>query len=259
MKDENRKSPCNFGADAAAFIYNELKSADREKFESHLSRCENCAAEIADFNFLRDSIQQWKTSEFDILPMPVFTVPLKSEITEAKPTLFDKIRAFINFAPAVSAGLAVVLVAIIGFGWFILHNNSAIETASSVARQPEIAPENLTAETVKTTIDSTDSTSAAQANSAADENLIADENNSANKTAPKIIKSSVSKIESEKPRKTDSNKSKAVVKAQLSNKKSFDDNQTLQARKLPRLNNLPDEEEADDLRLADLFTESDSK
>ena len=257
MRDENKYIPCSYGADAAAFIYDELPTAEREKFAGHLAVCGECADEIADFNLLRSSIQAWKIKDFDCLPTPRVVIPAASPNAETAPTFFEKIRAYINFAPVFSAGLAVALIAVVGIGWFLLRQTDAPEIASNVNRQPQ-NPSKIAAPNIKKPeIEIADSAKVSDADLNKENTDDSEINRSNEKSAPRVIKSAVSdnRRNIQKP----ANDDKTAGKIQPREKKSFADNKTLEARKLPRLNNLPDEDDAEDLRLSDLFTDSGSK
>ena len=132
MKDPNDNNLCSNGGDLLAYLYDEMRAADRETFELHLADCVSCIDEFAEISQGRYPVYEWKALEFDPMPTPRFVVPVE-EVTAG---LFDKLRtAFTaNRGLAFGSAAATILVAI--FAAYAVYIQNGSENVVAVA-QPE--------------------------------------------------------------------------------------------------------------------------
>lgn len=127
----NYKPECNYGEEIVSYIYDEMKDAEKSKFENHLVHCSNCADEIASFSSISFSVQEWRDVEFGNLETPKIEIPYQTEIVtlqsnEEKISWFDSIKAIFSFSPMFlkTASAFGVLALTMGLVWFFLANNS---------------------------------------------------------------------------------------------------------------------------------------
>jgi len=58
--EEIRENPCGRNDDLVAFVYQELDEQGVRDFQRHMHACVRCAAEVADFGHIRESIISWR-------------------------------------------------------------------------------------------------------------------------------------------------------------------------------------------------------
>jgi anti-sigma factor RsiW len=120
MKMVNKTdNTCTLGGEMLAYLYDELSSEGRERFETHLEGCGQCIDEFAELSEARYSVYEWKNVEFAPLATPRFEVPL--EEARAGVSWLDPIRALFGFngRAAVAGGLAVLILGVLGFAGFL--------------------------------------------------------------------------------------------------------------------------------------------
>lgn len=117
--NEHQNSACEYAEQAAAYLYDEFDDDQKAGFETHLQNCGSCADELADFSILHSSIQDWKRTDFDHLPTPVFVMPNESKTFTVKSSWLDDVISFFRFSPAFLTSAAAVLVLALGIIWII--------------------------------------------------------------------------------------------------------------------------------------------
>ncbi|MGI9035290.1 MAG: anti-sigma factor family protein [Pyrinomonadaceae bacterium] len=150
MRNNNghQKSSCAFAETSAAYLYDEIGDSEKLSFESHLRDCQTCADELADFSFLRSSIQEWRAADFEPLPTPAFVIPTSKQTISEKPSWFETLKSYLNFSPQVSAAMvAVIFVMIAGIIWLAessSHQESLAQNEKPTIQEKKAAaqPEN---------------------------------------------------------------------------------------------------------------------
>jgi anti-sigma factor RsiW len=130
MKMVNKTdNTCSFGGDTLAYLYDELSSDRRERFEMHLEGCSHCIDEFAELSEARYSVYEWKTVEFSSLSTPRFVIPAES--APASASWLDSIRAAFawNGAAALAGGIAILVMGVFGFAVFINSPEAPVATA----------------------------------------------------------------------------------------------------------------------------------
>ena len=253
--NNNNHKNCDFGEDAAAYLYGELEKQAKLNFETHLAKCDSCAEEIADFTALRSGIADWKMKSFDVLATPVIEIPYQKsapsvEIRTEKISWFDSLKNALTFSPAMATIAAAVVLAVFGISYLVLNSRgeeyaSNQITKTEVTASPVIAdkkPDSIIEEIEKSVEPDTPEVVE-------------------NESAPAITKTKVSEkpqpvtIAKETPKKV----KPVEPKRKLNDVKTIEENSPIQAQKLPKLNTLPDDEEIEELRLSDLLSDADSK
>ncbi|MDQ2747621.1 MAG: zf-HC2 domain-containing protein [Acidobacteriota bacterium] len=150
MLNNNRKnSICADTECLIAYLYGESDAAEKAEFEAHLDTCAACVEELAEFNFARTAVSEWRSLEFDNLATPVFGIPVneaKSFTTLEKPrSRFAEWKQLFAFRPALA--MSALAVAVILFGAaFIIFN---------LKDNREVAQENTVNKTVKAAVSPT--------------------------------------------------------------------------------------------------------
>ena len=75
MLNNGNKKECGFADDIVAYIYDEIGSAERRKFESHLAGCTACTDEFAGISNARFSVFEWRKEEFAHLSTLEIVIP----------------------------------------------------------------------------------------------------------------------------------------------------------------------------------------
>lgn len=251
MFENNGHDPsCNHAVDVVSYLYNEIGGAEKREFESHLTGCNTCSAELAAFSGVRLSVNTWRAQEFDPLATPVIDIPFE---TPAEPaagwrgtilTDFKRLFAFSPWPPA-AVGFAALAVFIgLGFFAFSYLNKPESNFAKNSSSGPVVSP---TVETGKDTKE------------------VAEVNNNTqpkggDKSAPtvKTIEPESGAVKISATQNTPKNKPVKAGPDTAAPKKAVDKPNTQQNQKAPNLNNYTEEEDKT-LRLADLFEEIDTK
>ena len=108
------KFSCSHGEEMLAYLYGELSSEGRERFEAHMQGCFECIDEFAELAVSRYSVFEWKSVEFAPMTTPKFVIPTGRK--PAKASWFDGLRAgFAWNGWALAGGVAVIMfLAVIG-------------------------------------------------------------------------------------------------------------------------------------------------
>ncbi len=115
MNQNGTKKSCPDSEMVLDFIYEALPTPMRSSFETHLSECELCSGDVAEFASALSSVRDWKISEFDSLQTPRLTLPEKPAAGPLTRWLQTVQNAF--FAPRWAAAM-LLLIAISGFGLY---------------------------------------------------------------------------------------------------------------------------------------------
>ena len=147
MLTNGNRSNCGFEDVMVSYIYDEIATAERRKFESHLVDCSVCTDEFAAISNARLSVFEWQKEEFAHLSTPEIVVPDrggKKVVENDSPVGFlEGIRGlFSGFG--VPAAAAVGLVICLGAGFiamtFIGQTDEQMAANIKVA-QPDTARE----------------------------------------------------------------------------------------------------------------------
>ncbi len=264
MFQENQNSSCEFAEQMIGYLYGETNGGEKNKFESHLKSCADCADEFSGFGSIRSSVLEWREAEFSNLTTPHFEL---SAITGAKPQFVvgtEKPKsAFANlwsswiFNPAFAA--SAILLLFVGAGIFIYSSRLSNEkyfaevrdeptnkvvVAPTVQNSGEVTGENKAFEINKNREIAIDKTANPVAVSVAKPGAPIEKSNDQNQ----LLKVSV------KVPKTKSSISEVAAAASNNNRKPV----SVHKSKAPTLTDT-DEDEDDSVRLTDLFAELDTK
>jgi hypothetical protein len=212
---------CTHGGDMLAYLYDEMPSADRDRFELHLSDCGTCIDDFAELSQSRYPVYEWKQTEFDPLSTPQVVIPYG----EATASWFDKVRGAFTFSPRFAFGgvAALVLAAVVTA--FVLFAGPSGEIAQSVEPSPSPTRAAVVSPNVADPTNETTEVSAPERT-----------------ITPRVEKASVPVSSRQSPRPA---KAKLVTPT------------TKKSERVPVYSTVDDEED-DSLRLADIFAELDT-
>ena len=253
MNNNHKNSGCGFAEELVSYLYGETDAAANAKFEAHLESCSDCADELEAFSGVHFSINDWKSTEFNVLETPAIeipyaTAPKTQAVSSVSSSWLSALRDLFSLSPRgwslATASLAVLAV-IGGIVLFGLNsrtasdlaeaNNKVLPTAvATVEKTPE--PANVTK---NNNAPDRESKPLKEPNSPQSE--LAVETKSKNNRAVKA-----SNNQSKKPDNTNSTK-------------NGDGKRSNKNEKEIATPVIPDEEEDDTLRLAELFEEIDTK
>lgn len=114
LNNTPNNSSCAFGEQIVSYLYGEVDARDKSIFETHIKTCPSCAGEFADFEFVRDSVIEWRDVSFSNLATPVFDFTpnenFATDSKEEKHSWIAEIKKLFSFRPAfVMAGLAILV------------------------------------------------------------------------------------------------------------------------------------------------------
>jgi|GEM_PF-3157727 len=142
QNNNNHKSDlnCAFGETLVAVLYNEATAAETENFERHLNRCRECSEEIAAFGMLRNTVSDWRETEFAPLALPSIVLPDEIQKIELaateKHSLVQLLRDF--FTPA-DFGWQMAAAGFAGFiilGLLFIGSTDLFKPDNEIARAP---------------------------------------------------------------------------------------------------------------------------
>ncbi|MCD9187354.1 MAG: hypothetical protein LUM44_13040 [Pyrinomonadaceae bacterium] len=259
--NNHQNSNCAFAADIVSYIYGEIGEKEKSAFESHLSNCETCPEELADFMDIRFSVNDWKQTEFTPLSTPVIEIPYEKEqvreIAADSGSWWSNLRQIFTLSPAwMTATTAVAALVICAGLFFAFYKYSSSVEVAEVGNKPQNKPTvSPTSEISSSENDEKIAVSVENSNSS---DKIAEPPKVVN-PSPKIINESgyepsVVKVAERKLKTVTQNPVNRTTNNTVnnSNKQPIRKNSPAKNQPLPKLNNF-DEDEDDSLRLAELF------
>lgn len=267
--NQNDQSSCAFAEQMIACLYGEAgDERETDLLNAHLKFCPTCAAEFASFGAVRSSILEWQIAEFSALETPVIENPVwkfgdfhNPEINFAASRRWSaKIRQLFLISPNLTASSAFAAIVIcLGIAFFAFRFSNRTEVAK---------------------IENPKATEMNYPFAVGSEIVAADEKNSFETLPNEKIKSSTTILQSSARQKVkpvkfgaknsnvkiivDSGRAVKILNLpnsgdQKRNAASGDKKMpSLQAVKMPPLNNSEDEEDKS-LRLAELFDDAEAK
>ncbi|MFZ1699453.1 MAG: zf-HC2 domain-containing protein [Pyrinomonadaceae bacterium] len=154
----NGNKACDFQDEIVSYIYDEIDTAGRRRFETHLASCGSCTDEFAAVSDARFSVFEWQKEEFAHLATPEIVIPYhakRAEVSTDTPTgflsgfaeLFTFARSplAIGGALAVVLGLSLIAFNLIGGDGDLVATNSKVpavaipvKTASALIKQEKV-------------------------------------------------------------------------------------------------------------------------
>jgi hypothetical protein len=144
VNNGNNKS-CGFDDAMVSYIYDEITTADRRKFETHLVGCSACTEEFAEISGARFSVFEWQKEVFAELPTPEIVIPYaKVQKLEAEHVgFFSGLSGlFGGYGMPLTAGAAVLICLGIGFAALTLIRGDDQIASNVVVEQPKLPQNN---------------------------------------------------------------------------------------------------------------------
>ena len=281
MFDTNKEnSPCAFAEQLVSFLYDETDArGGRDVFQAHLKTCVVCADEIVAFGSVRASISDWRASEFSALSTPKIEIllALDRQVKDKSVKIIhssgqtkswlDRLRETFIFSPVLSAALFFVIACA---GLFALVHNFSGGAQIAENDDKNNSQTNVSTTAVRNNTDLALTTGASP--NANNENLVSSSSlkiketspqNSpvaANRSAAKVSKTSARTTSNAKPSAPKPASAPFFGKSDVSNSEVAQIKSAAKTSKLPKLNNIEDDGEDEDmLLLADLVDEAGKK
>lgn len=139
--NQNIEKSCVRGEEMVSYLYDEMPTAGRMMFESHLIDCVSCTDEFAGLSLARLEVYEWNHHEFAVMETPAILIPYEKS---------DRISWFENWfgpifsAPKLSAGGALAFAALV-LGFFAYPSDSleSSVSVSDVSATQELATEQV--------------------------------------------------------------------------------------------------------------------
>ncbi len=246
MLNNNHHSPsCAFAEQIVSYLYSEANAKEKAAFDVHLNNCSTCTDELAGFGFVRSSIVEWKKEEFFNLETPSIQIPYPIAVSAEKQSWLAELRKIFAFSPAWSTVLAAVAVCV-GLTFLVLSFSNNKEVAENDNKSIESVVSPIIEKKVELPIKVT-------SDKPADQTPTYNQQKSS-ETVPQVAPENRIVKVSNKPIKNNSVKHNSNNLGNFRKIKDDKNAVAVQKRRVPKLNNL-EEEEDDSLRLADLLAE----
>ncbi len=124
---------CKFESEIVSYLYDELTSADRDRFENHLLDCTPCTDEFAGMSYSRYSVFEWQREEFAPMATPQIAIPYpaKAVAVSGSSGYFSGLRELLTFNWQTGLAAAGLFAIFIGVGFAVI--NSQIQTDQEIS------------------------------------------------------------------------------------------------------------------------------
>lgn len=121
MLNNGNKQTCGSADDIISYIYDEIDTADRRKFETHIAVCGVCTDEFAAISNARFSVFEWQKEEFAHLPTPEIVIPFAPKLVKEAESIgfLSGLIELLSYA-ARPATVAAVLAVGVGLGFLAM-------------------------------------------------------------------------------------------------------------------------------------------
>jgi hypothetical protein len=272
LKDNNyHNSDCGFAEQMVSYIYDECSTGDKVIFEEHLAKCKVCSADLAGFNLSHFSILEWKKEEFSSLQTPKIEIPFEyfenpvsknPDLPKAETwyALFVNKFSRLSFPAAAFASLLILT------GLFLFVYKFSSNDAVSSSNGQKSTAENIALISENSNNSELPNDSLSGKNITPDKSIL----NSAGSDFNKVPALKTLKLKDKKRASKSSNDSaqfsvRSEFASQNSKYKSTSrkiynsvfvskvENKLVRVRKIPNLNSIEEDDEANNLRLSDLL------
>lgn len=120
MLENKKNSTCDYAEELVSYLYDEMRGADKSRFENHLKDCSPCQDELAGFSLSRASIQEWRNEEFLPLQNPAIEIPYPAKVETISRSWFASVRALFSLSPAWTTAATAFAALAICLGLFLV-------------------------------------------------------------------------------------------------------------------------------------------
>jgi hypothetical protein len=139
MNNNHKNSGCGFAEQLVSHLYGEADAVEKAAFEAHLASCSGCADELAAFAGVHFSINDWKQREFAALETPVIEIPYEKTpngqpVSEVKGSWLSALRDLFSLSPrglSLAAASAAVFAVTVGLALFVLNSKNDNDIAGT--------------------------------------------------------------------------------------------------------------------------------
>ncbi len=123
MLNNGNKKACGSDDQFVAYIYDEIGTEERRKFESHLLDCAVCTDEFAAISDARFAVFEWQKEEFSHLSTPEIEIPYLSTAQARDPQPVGALSGWFGSLAWLNPrfGIAFAVVAVIAVGIFAIR------------------------------------------------------------------------------------------------------------------------------------------
>lgn len=142
MLSNGNGSKCGFEDVMVSYIYDEIATTDRRKFESHLVDCSACTDEFAAISNARFSVFEWQREEFANLSTPEIVIPYVPVVDEqASVGFLAGLRGlFSGYGVPVTVAAALLVCLCLGFAAISFLGRSEQSIASNIKVESPAMP-----------------------------------------------------------------------------------------------------------------------
>ncbi|HJQ25980.1 MAG TPA: zf-HC2 domain-containing protein [Blastocatellia bacterium] len=133
MNEANQTPACGMHEALMAYLYKEATADDARRFEAHLEACAACRQELADFECVRQQLQQWQVVDLPIVRVVADPQPAKRSFLAVLKELFTVMPVWVKVASV--AAVALIVMAVTGTSISIGRDGFAINTRMVGTRQ----------------------------------------------------------------------------------------------------------------------------
>ncbi len=257
MLDSGKRNPnCEFAEEVVTYLYDELQDSKKAEFENHLGACPSCPDELAAFASLSRSVKNWRDTEFANIATPPIEISFERDLmssskNKASDPWVERFRGIFRFSSpgflktAAAFGAFAIL---LGLGWIVISSLSTDKSKIAVLPKDVSDSPVKEKENVQFPIEG-------QIGKIEDVDVGAPEPDTTEIVSvsdDSAIKSA--EISAKTPRAKPIAKSPKVAKKPV-NRRFTNEEKPLEFEQIPRLTTEVALEEADDLRLSDIFSE----
>ena len=142
MLDKLHNASSHHGLDLVAYMYGEMDDAARDRFESHLAACDECAVELGGYADARLGVIEWRRNDFEPLATPAIIIPDTQSVTtlvaeRPRRSWTDWIGSIAALPAMARAGIGLAAAALlIGILYFALAPGRLDNGGQSIATVP---------------------------------------------------------------------------------------------------------------------------
>lgn len=255
INNNHKKSGCGFAEELVSYVYGEADAAgSAAEFEAHLAGCSICAGELEAFSGVHTAIGDWKAAEFAPLETPVIEIPYPQtasiqQVSDGKESwLSALVGELFSLSPrglSLAAACVVVLTIAVGAVLYLSKSPGAGEVAitnsnSKTAVAPTVEKSPAAANNIQNVAPPTQPQQPIDPKTPPRDAAI----------QPETKNNRVVKV---------TNNPRPTTKAENTNSpKSTDAKRNIKNKEIPA-RSMPDEDEDDTLRLAELFEEIETR
>ena len=138
MNEANQTPACGLHEVMMAYLYREATPDEARRFEAHLGECAACKQEVADFERVRQQLQQWQVLDLPIVRVVADPQPRKRSFLAVLKELLNVMPVWAKAASV--AAMALIVMAVTGTSVSINRDGFSFSTRMIGSRQTAEAP-----------------------------------------------------------------------------------------------------------------------